>query len=103
MSSTQTRSSWRWLAALAALAGLVVIVGLAARGEASFLRVYPAAVLFVGGSALLARMSARPRDWARAMNGPEARRFFALSVAVSTLLGLAGIVITLGFLSTFRR
>jgi hypothetical protein len=102
MSFVKTNSAWRWLALLGAASGLAAIVALAARGEASLLRIYPAAALLMGGSVLFARTSVEPRAWARAMNGPEARRFFALSVAVSALLGLAGLVVILGFLSSFR-
>lgn len=102
MSTVEAGNPWRWAAALSAAVGLAGIVFLAVRGEASFFRVYLAAALFLGGGVLFARLSVRPGHWARALSGPEARRFFALTLAVSALLGLAGVVIILGFLSSFR-
>ena len=90
------RSSWRWLAALSALSGLLVLLGIAARGEASLGAAVPASTMCVGGLLLFLRMSVNDEGWERIVHGPTARRFLAVLVVISALIGLATVLILLG-------
>ena len=99
MSQVDSAPSGRWLAALCAICGLIALAGLAARGAASLPLVFPASAMFLGGAAVYLRMTARPRAWARAMNGPEARVFFAVCLASFLILALAGLILVLRLLN----
>ena len=90
------RSPWRWLAALSALSGLVVLLGLATLGQASLGAAVTASTMCVGGLLLFLRMSVDEEGWERIVHGPTARRFLAVSVVISALIGLATVMIMIG-------
>lgn len=90
------RSSWRWLAGLSALSGLLVLLRIAASGEASLGAAVPASTMCVGGLLLFLRMSVNDEGWERIVHGPTARRFLAVSVVIAALIGLATVLILLG-------
>ena len=98
MRETNEISSWRWLAAVSAVSGFLALMLLAVRGQASMSAVVPSSAMFIGGAVLFARMTTRPDRWARAMMGPEARRFFAVCVASLLIVLVAVFLLALDFL-----
>ena len=94
---------WRLLAALSALCGLLVLVVLSGRGSPSFVTVYAASAMMIGGGVAYFRLSLEPNRWNRVVHGPEARRFLAISIACLFLMALAVIILGLRFLNAIPR
>jgi hypothetical protein len=96
MSRISERSPWRWLAALSALTGLLVLLAIAASGQASLGAAVPASTMCVGGLLLFLRMSVGDEAWERIVHGPTARRFLAVGVVIAALIGLATVLVMMG-------
>jgi hypothetical protein len=96
MSRISERSPWRWLAALSAFTGLFVLVAIAASGQASLGAAVPASTMCVGGLLLFFRMSMDEEGWERFVHGPTARRFLAVAIVISALIGLATVLVLMG-------
>jgi len=90
------RSSWRWLAAISAFSGLLVLLAIAASEQASLGAAVPASTMCIGGLLLFLRMSVDDEGWERIVHGPTARRFLAVSVVITALITLATVVIMIG-------
>lgn len=92
-STRHVQNRARWIAAavgMSGFAGLVVIL----TGEGVELTpVFASSALLVVGTTLFVRMSLTERQWERTVNGPEARRFLAISLGISSLLLLAAVVV----------
>lgn len=96
----QMQPTGRWLAAAAAVTGLIVLLASSAQEPARIGAVLPASAMFVGGAVLFARLSTSPDTWERAVHGPTARRFLAVGVAIAALLAIITMLLLLSFLLT---
>ena len=96
MRRTSERSSYRWLAALTSLSGLLVLFAIAASGQARLGAAVPASTMCIGGLLLFLRMSVDTDGWERIVHGPTARRFLAVSIVIAAIIGLATVLVLLG-------
>lgn len=96
-SARHTFHPGRWIAAATGLTGLVCLALILKGDEVDIARVYVATTLFIVGTLQFIKQSMSTHQWERTVNGPEARRFLAISLGISALMILAGVIVLIGW------